>query len=89
VANAAVTLPHQVTGLHIAATIVWISRRAGTPATRLWPSSTAPRPMALLTVGVGTLLLSRDLVGLTLAVPIDAVPWALGTRPRQSRDVGR
>jgi C4-dicarboxylate transporter/malic acid transport protein len=36
-------------------------------------------PMALLTVGAGTLLLGKDLLGLTWAVRIDAVLWTLGS----------
>jgi C4-dicarboxylate transporter/malic acid transport protein len=36
-------------------------------------------PMALLTVGAGTLLVGRDLVGLGAAVRIDEVLWTLGT----------
>ncbi|MFC5503093.1 TDT family transporter [Lysinimonas soli] len=36
-------------------------------------------PMALLTVGAGTLLLGRDVVGLPVAIGIDAVLWSLGT----------
>lgn len=36
-------------------------------------------PMALLTVGAGTLLVGRDLVGLDAAVAIDAVLWSVGT----------
>jgi C4-dicarboxylate transporter/malic acid transport protein len=36
-------------------------------------------PMALLTVGAGTLLLGKDLLGLTAALRIDAVLWTLGT----------
>jgi tellurite resistance protein TehA-like permease len=36
-------------------------------------------PMALLTVGAGTLLLGKDLVGAPVAVGIDWVLWTLGT----------
>ena len=36
-------------------------------------------PMALLTVGAGTLLIGRDVVGLRAAVAIDAVLWTVGT----------
>ncbi|MBW0137984.1 MULTISPECIES: TDT family transporter [Pseudonocardia] len=36
-------------------------------------------PMALLTVGAGTLLLGRDLLGESLAVHIDWVLWTVGT----------
>lgn len=36
-------------------------------------------PMATLTVGAGTLLLGKDLLGEPLAVAVDGVLWALGT----------
>lgn len=36
-------------------------------------------PMALLTVGAGTILLGKDILPLPLAVGIDAVLWSLGT----------
>jgi C4-dicarboxylate transporter/malic acid transport protein len=36
-------------------------------------------PMALLTVGAGTLLLGKDLLGVSLAVRVDCVLWTLGT----------
>ncbi len=36
-------------------------------------------PMALLTVGAGTLLLGRDLIGLRAAVVVDVVLWTVGT----------
>ena len=36
-------------------------------------------PMALLTVGAGTLLLGKDVLGESLAVHIDRVLWTLGT----------
>jgi C4-dicarboxylate transporter/malic acid transport protein len=36
-------------------------------------------PMALLTVGAGTLLLGKDLIGLPAAVTVDAVLWTAGT----------
>ena len=36
-------------------------------------------PMALLTVGAGTILLGKDVLGLPLAVGIDFVLWGLGT----------
>jgi C4-dicarboxylate transporter/malic acid transport protein len=36
-------------------------------------------PMALLTVGTGTLLLGQDLIGAHLAVVVDGVLWSLGT----------
>lgn len=36
-------------------------------------------PMALLTVGAGTILLGRDVLGISLAVHIDMALWAVGT----------
>jgi C4-dicarboxylate transporter/malic acid transport protein len=36
-------------------------------------------PMALLTVGAGTLLLGKDLIGFSLAVRVDWVLWTLGS----------
>ncbi|WP_067700435.1 TDT family transporter [Nocardia jejuensis] len=36
-------------------------------------------PMALLTVGAGTLLLGRDLIGLRAALTVDWVLWSAGT----------
>src|SRR5206468_4256648 len=36
-------------------------------------------PMALLTVGAGTLLLGADVIGATAAVAIDAALWSAGT----------
>lgn len=36
-------------------------------------------PMAVLTVGIGTLLVGRDVVGLHAALVIDGVLWVLGT----------
>ncbi|AYG03835.1 TDT family transporter [Gryllotalpicola protaetiae] len=36
-------------------------------------------PMAFLTVGAGTLLVGRDLIGLPAAVTVDWVLWSLGT----------
>lgn len=36
-------------------------------------------PMALMTVGAGTLLVGRDVIGLHAAVAVDAVLWTVGT----------
>ena len=36
-------------------------------------------PMAMLTVGAGTLLLGKDIIGLPAAVTVDAVLWGAGT----------
>jgi C4-dicarboxylate transporter/malic acid transport protein len=100
VATAAATLPVEIPGLRIVATVVWALASlllvALTVATVLhWTGyretarSHLPHPvmanfygappMALLTVGAGTILLGRDVLGLPLAVGIDEVLWALGT----------
>jgi C4-dicarboxylate transporter/malic acid transport protein len=36
-------------------------------------------PMAMLTVGAGTLLLGKDLIGLSAAITVDEILWTLGT----------
>ncbi|MVU76998.1 C4-dicarboxylate ABC transporter [Nocardia sp. ET3-3] len=36
-------------------------------------------PMALLTVGAGTLMLGKDVIGLTAALTVDWVLWSVGT----------
>jgi C4-dicarboxylate transporter/malic acid transport protein len=36
-------------------------------------------PMALLTVGAGTILLGKDIIGLPAALTVDAVLWSAGT----------
>jgi tellurite resistance protein TehA-like permease len=36
-------------------------------------------PMAMLTVGAGALLVGKDLIGLSAAVTVDEILWALGT----------
>lgn len=66
-----------------AATVVhWFTNRAAARSHHLNPVMAhfygAP-PMALLTVGAGTILLGRDVLGLPLAVGIDAVLWSAGT----------
>ena len=100
VANAAVTLPLQIPGLHTAALAVWAvaavmlvalslawaghwvrhtanaRRHALNPA--MAPFYGAP-PMALLTVGAGTLLLGKNLLGESLALHITVVLWTAGT----------
>ncbi|MFI5935345.1 TDT family transporter [Actinoplanes sp. NPDC051494] len=93
VATAAATLPVDVPGLRTFATLVWAlavvlliavtgallrrgSWHAGDPVmVQFWG---AP-PMALMTVGAGTLLLGRDLVGQPAAVAADLVLWGTGT----------
>ena len=100
VANAAVTLPRQLPGLHTSALIVWLAasvmlvvlslawgghwlrHRAtahGHAANPVMAQFYGAPPMALLTVGAGTLLLGKDLLGAVLAVRIDAVLWSMGT----------
>jgi C4-dicarboxylate transporter/malic acid transport protein len=100
VATAAASLPVQVPGLRVFATVVWAAAAlllAGlTVVTALhWRQHRqtarghhldpvishfygAP-PMAMLTVGAGTLLLGRDVLGLRAAVGIDWVLWFAGT----------
>lgn len=100
VANAAVTLPRQVRGLHTAALGVWAlastmlvaltlawaghwlrhrQTARGHAANPVMAQFYGAPPMALLTVGAGTLLLGKDVVGAALAVRIDEVLWTLGT----------
>ncbi len=100
VAVAAASLPEQVPGQRVLATIVWglaavllLAVCAATaehwrrhPATArghlrnpaMAPFYGAP-PMALLTVGAGTILLGKDVLGERLAVDVDWVLWSLGT----------
>jgi C4-dicarboxylate transporter/malic acid transport protein len=100
VAVAAVTLPWQPPGLHIAALVIWTLAAfllvALTAATGIhwmrYPGAArrhllnpvmahfygAP-PMALLTVGAGTILLGRDIMGLRAAVDVDWILWSTGT----------
>lgn len=100
VANAAVTLPVRIPGLHTAALLVWgaaavmlvaltaawaahwVRHRAtarGHAANPVMAQFYGAPPMALLTVGAGTLLLGVDVLGEPLAVGIDVVLWLLGT----------
>lgn len=95
VADAAATLPRGLPGLVDAATVVWagaavllivlavgylrqrtLRAHAGDPA--LAQFFGAP-PMALLTVGAGTLLLGRRLVGERAALDVGWVLWSAGT----------
>ncbi|AMY20236.1 MULTISPECIES: TDT family transporter [Nocardiaceae] len=100
VANAAVTLPIHIPGLHTFAIAVWIA--ASTALVTLtaafavhWTRHRtharthaahpvmvqfygAP-PMALLTVGAGTMLLGKDLIGPGAATAVFAVLWTVGT----------
>ncbi len=95
VADAAATLPRGLPGLVDAATVVWagaavllivlavgylrqrtLRAHAGDPA--LAQFFGAP-PMALLTVGAGTLLLGRRLVGERAALDVGWALWSAGT----------
>ncbi|MFG3021167.1 TDT family transporter [Streptomyces sp. NPDC048254] len=95
VASAAATLPRTFPGLGVAATVVWAAAalllivlgagylgqrmlrvHAGDPV--LAQFFGAP-PMALLTVGAGTLLLGRRLIGERAALDVDWVLWSAGT----------
>ncbi len=67
----------------VAATAVhWIRHpdraRAHISEPKMAPFYGAP-PMALLTVGAGTLLVGQDLIGLHAAVVVDSVLWGIGT----------
>ena len=93
VATAAASLPVHLPGLRAVATLVWavaavllivlivaairhLRPNLDDPVmTQFWG---AP-PMALLTVGSGTLLLGRDWIGTAAAVDIDLVLWTAGT----------
>lgn len=100
VANAAVTLPRQLPGLHTAALVVWgvaavmlvaltaamvahwVRHRGtarGHAANPVMAQFYGAPPMALLTVGAGTLLLGKDVLGESLAVHVDWVLWTVGT----------
>ncbi|MFC4996884.1 C4-dicarboxylate ABC transporter [Dactylosporangium cerinum] len=89
VANAAVTLPLQVSGQRQAAAVVWAA--AATllvalvvhPALVAHPRKTETRngalPMAVLTVGAGALLAGGAWIGESAAVALDALLWCVGT----------
>ncbi|MCX4403606.1 carboxypeptidase regulatory-like domain-containing protein [Streptomyces sp. NPDC059837] len=95
VANAAVTLPRSCPGLRTFAVVVWVGAalllillavaylrqralrvHAADPVAAQFFG--AP-PVALLTVGAGTLLLGRRLIGFEAALGVDWVLWSLGT----------
>ncbi|WP_241788159.1 TDT family transporter [Streptomyces sp. PRh5] len=95
VANAAVTLPRSFPGLRTAAMVIWLGAallllllaggylrqralrsHAGDPVTAQFFG--AP-PMAMLTVGSGSLLLGDRLIGFEAALAVDWVLWSLGT----------
>jgi tellurite resistance protein TehA-like permease len=72
--------------LLVGVTVVWVLqwvRRPGTPsrhaADPVMAQFYGAPPMALITVGAGTLLLGRDLIGTSLAVAIDWTLWTAGT----------
>jgi tellurite resistance protein TehA-like permease len=94
VANASAQLPAGVPGLHTAALAVWalaaallVGLAAGWVARGYREHGDDPvmaqfwgaPAMAMLTVGAGTLLLGRDLIGLRAAVDADWVLWLAGT----------
>jgi C4-dicarboxylate transporter/malic acid transport protein len=99
VATAAVTVPHQLPGLHAVATAAWALaagllvvlgtawfvhrlRHPGCVRAQLADPALAQSwgvpPMAVLTVGAGTLLLGAGPLGEAVAVRVDAVLWTLG-----------
>ncbi|MBF6174214.1 TDT family transporter [Nocardia blacklockiae] len=100
VANAAVGLPWQVSGVRVVAAVVWgmaavllgvLVVAVGWQGWRYPADARGHRedpvmmhflgapPMALLTVGAGTLLVGRDVIGETAAVAVDWVLWTAGT----------
>jgi tellurite resistance protein TehA-like permease len=93
VATAAVTLPVPVPGLRALATVVWalasvlliVLVTAAVRHRRTYVGDAVSEqfwgapPMALLTVGAGTLLLGRDWLGEPVAVAVDLVLWTAGT----------
>lgn len=72
--------------LLVALTLAWAAHWARHPRTARTHAANpvmaqfygAP-PMALLTVGAGTLLLGKDVLGETAALHVDVVLWSLGT----------
>jgi tellurite resistance protein TehA-like permease len=93
VATAAASLPLHVPGLRTLATAVWalgcvllavlvtaaVRHRAAYTGDAVAEQFWGAPPMALLTVGAGTLLLGRDWIGEPVAVAMDAVLWTAGT----------
>ncbi|MEU8228660.1 TDT family transporter [Actinoplanes sp. NPDC048967] len=93
VATAAVALPLPVPGLRAFATVVWalasvllvVLATAAVRHRRAYAGDVVSEqfwgapPMALLTVGAGTLLLGRDWIGESAAVAVDVVLWTAGT----------
>lgn len=93
VATAAASLPLPVPGLRTLATVVWalasvllmvlvaaaVRHRAAYAGDAVSEQFWGAPPMALLTVGAGTLLLGRDWIGEPAAVRVDLVLWTAGT----------
>ena len=100
VAVAAASLPLQLPGFRVFATVVWalaasllVGLTAVTALHWRFHLATAKShlldpvmanfygapPMAIMTVGAGTLLLGKDVLGLPLALQIDGVLWVTGT----------
>jgi C4-dicarboxylate transporter/malic acid transport protein len=69
-------------GLTVATVVHWVRHTANARGHHndpvMAPFYGAP-PMAMLTVGAGTLLLGKDLIGLPAAVTVDEILWTLGT----------
>jgi tellurite resistance protein TehA-like permease len=93
VATAAASLPLHVPGLRTLATVVWalasvllvvlvaaaVRHRAAYAGDVVSEQFWGAPPMALMTVGAGTLLLGRDWIGEPAAVAVDVVLWTAGT----------
>jgi C4-dicarboxylate transporter/malic acid transport protein len=69
-------------GLTVATVVHWVRHPANARGHHndpvMAPFYGAP-PMAMVTVGAGTLLLGKDLIGLPAAVTVDEILWTLGT----------
>ncbi len=92
-ATAAAALPLRVPGLRTLATLGWalasvllvilvaaaVRHRAGYRGDPVSEQFWGAPPMALMTVGAGTLLLGRDWLGEPAAVAVHAVLWTAGT----------
>jgi tellurite resistance protein TehA-like permease len=93
VATAAASLPLPVPGLRTLATVVWalasvllvvlvaaaVRHRAAYAGDAVSEQFWGAPPMALMTVGAGTLLLGRDWIGEPAAVAVDVALWTGGT----------
>ena len=71
-----------LTGLTLATVVHWVRHptiaRGHHNDSVMAPFYGAP-PMAMLTVGAGTLLLGKQIIGLPAAVTVDEILWTLGT----------